>query len=318
MKVDYQSIDKEIQLPSLRNNTLTGGAVSALSEAFATNVPMISMGEPVRTQVREYLDTHYLLPETMSLTSEEIQAKCAVILNEWVEGESPTDPFIMRSVATQITIFLTTGILISKQHSERATKTYLMGVLKIILFREYFAFLVGVMGIEKQLKKDVYLPLRELGVPNPVIDYTLFAAMISIGGLFIECVKNIRAHHLTFGELQPAQKTRLVIESIRLQPTVTTTHRVVESPENTTIAGKTVTLTGGDTLVYPLVCANTDERKFKCPHQFDLNRSQAEYDNVLSWSKGSHDCPAKDFSIQVTLAMLNTLNARIPLATIQY
>lgn len=317
MKVDHQSIEREIQLLSPRKNIIGSGVVSALGDAFVTNAAMTSLGEPVRTQVREYLDKHYFLPELKALSWEDLQTKCAVILEEWVEGENPEGIVQMRSVATRMIIFLTAGILISKKDAEQATKAYLKGLYQVILLK-HFPLITGLIGTEKRLKKDAFFPLRKLGVPNPVIDYTLFAGMLSIGTLFIQCVKDIRTYQLDFGQLDPEQKMKLIMESIRRQPTVPSVQRVVVSAEEIEVSGKKITLTGGDMVHYPLVCANTDDRKFKCPHQFDMNRSREEHDNVLSWSKGPHNCPVKDLSLQITLTMLDSLHKKTPLSMIKY
>ena len=99
---------------------------------------------------------------------------------------------------------------------------------------------------------------------------------------------------------------------------MTTTHRILEEPEEVVVAGRTLKLTEGDEIVYPFVCSNKDEKVFKCPHAIKLDREKEEYDNVLSWSKGAHACPARDFSILVTLVMLDTLNEKVPLDSIDY
>jgi len=46
---------------------------------------------------------------------------------------------------------------------------------------------------------------------------------------------------------------------------------------------------------------------------FDIHRPQEEYEKVLSWSKGPHECPAKEMSIVVTMLLLDTLSTHAPL-----
>lgn len=317
MKVDYASIEREIQMPSMRRNILLGASVNGLGEAFSMNAPIISLGEPLRTQAREFLDAQVFLPDIMTLSHTAIRAKCAQILQEWVDGEKPADNVMMRSVITRMTIFLLEGVLIPKADSDRITGAYLKSTGLTMLFR-YFPFFLGLNQPEKRFKRDVQIPLQKLGVSNPVIDVTLFAAMLGIGSTFIQCVKDIKAHQIDFGQLDAEHKVNLVIEAARREPTVAGTHRIVETPEEIVIAGRKIILEPGELIIYPLVCANTDESVFKCPYLMDLNRSQAEKDKVLSWSKGAHNCPAKDLSIEITVAMLESLQEKVSLDTVRY
>lgn len=317
-KVDYASIEREIQIPSLRKNILLGAALSSLGDGFVMNAPIIALGEPIRTQAREYLDAHHFLPQVITLTHSDIRQKAGTILQEWVDGENPANMRIMRSTITRLVIFLVEGIGISKKDAEAVTLAYLKRSGQTHLFKQYFPLIAGLIGTDRRLTKEVHVPLRQLGVPNAAIDYTLFAGMLGIGNLFDQCIRDIRAQQIDYGQLAPEQRTNLVMEAARRQPVVAGTHRIVESPESIVIAGKKVTLSAGDIILYPLVCANTDETEFKCPHQFDLNRSVEEHSKILSWSKGPHACPAKGLSIEITLAMLESLQGKIPLSTIKY
>lgn len=65
---------------------------------------------------------------------------------------------------------------------------------------------------------------------------------------------------INFSQLSDEQKINLIYEAVRRQPVVAGTHRVVEAPEDIVIAGKIVTLDGGDIVTYPLVCANMDTK----------------------------------------------------------
>lgn len=142
--------------------------------------------------------------------------------------------------------------------------------------------------------------------------------MFSIGTLFTKCVDYLRKHKIDYDSLDLEEKKRFVVEVVRLYPTVTTTHRILEAPEEVVVAGRTLKLTEGDEIVYPFACSNKDEKAFKCPFDIKLDRSEEDYDKVLSWSKGAHACPARDFSVLVTIAMLDALNGKISLKDIDY
>jgi hypothetical protein len=174
------------------------------------------------------------------------------------------------------------------------------------------------LGSEKYIKKDAFYPLKAAGVSNTVIDATLFAAMFSIGTLFVRCVGDIRRHNIDYSKLSSVERRNMIIESLRLYPTVTTTHRVVENNESLVISGKTIELSAGDQVVYPFACSNSDPKAFTCPHKLDTQRAEQEYDDVLSWSKGAHACPAKPLSLLITQVMLDALDSKQALSSIDY
>ncbi|HEY7811717.1 MAG TPA: hypothetical protein VIC62_00675, partial [Nakamurella sp.] len=67
----------------------------------------------------------------------------------------------------------------------------------------------------------------------------------------------------------------------------------------------------------PFVCSNRDPDVFPDPDAMDLGRTDEARDEVLSWSKGPHSCPAKELSILVTMSMLDTLSERYELSTLR-
>ena len=67
-----------------------------------------------------------------------------------------------------------------------------------------------------------------------------------------------------------------------------------------------------------MAAANKNKEVFECPHKIKLDRSEQAYDKVLSWSKGAHACPARNFSVLVTVVMLDALHSKSPLNTIDY
>jgi len=318
MKTDFQSTIDEIKHPSMRTNHFMGIPVVSGNEVFIVNSPLISLGEPFRTLAREHIDETIFDEAFYSLTYEDVIEKCAVPLKEWLESPKPQDIITMRSVSTRMTILLCDDLLISKEDSEKATAAYLKHFVRLSLFKNYFTLITGLLGTEKYIKKDAFYHLKKLGVSSTVIDATLFAAMFSIGTLFTKCVDYLRKHNIDYDSLDLEEKKRFVVEVVRLYPTVTTTHRILEAPEEVVVAGRTLQLTEGDEIVYPFVCSNTDEKAFKCPFDIKLDRSEEDYDKVLSWSKGAHACPARDFSVLVTIAMLDTLNGHTSLKNVDY
>jgi len=176
----------------------------------------------------------------------------------------------------------------------------------------------GLIGTEKKIKKDAYYPLTNLGISPPLVDATLFAAMFSIGTLFTKCVDYLKEHNIDYNTLNLTERMNYVTEVVRLYPTVTTTHRILEKPETIKVAGNEIQLTEGDEIVYPFITCNKDGDQFKCPHQIKMDREKAEYDKILSWSKGAHACPAKDFSVLITTIMLDSLHKKMPLNSLSY
>jgi len=318
MVTDYKTTAEAIPKPSLRTNNFMGIPVVSGNEVFVVNSPMISLGEPFRTLARQDAEKTVFTPEIAALNYEKVKSKCGTILSDWVADDKASEITIMRSVATRMIIFLLQDIDIGKKTAESTTAAYLRRFVELSLFKAYLPIITSWLGSEKFIKKDAFYPLRKLGVSNPVIDSTLFAGMFSIGTLFIRCVGDIKRHGIDYSSLDLEMRRNFVIEALRLYPTVTTTHRVVESDEEITISGKTIKLCGGDEVIYPFTCAHADSTAFKCPHQMKIDRPKEEYDKVLSWSKGPHACPAKDLSLLITMVMLDKLNEKQALSSIDY
>lgn len=318
MVTDHQTAAEEISLPSHRTNDFMGISVVSGNEVFVVNSPMIALGQPFRGIIRKHLNETQFTPDFYTIDYETVREKCNTILQEWVVDPKAEEIKIMRSCATRIFVKMLSDITISKEDSESVTAAYLQRFIELSLFQRYLPYIAGLLGSEKHIKKDAFYKLQEYGVPNTVIDSTLFAAMFSVGTLFTRCVDDIRRHGIDYQSLDLDRRRKFVIEAVRLYPTVTTTHRVVEKPETVRVAGKDLHLTGGDQIVYALVCANTDPRAFECPHQMNVDRPEAEYEKVLSWSDGPHICPAKELSILVTMNMLDALGAEKPLSGIDY
>ncbi len=318
MKTDYDSTFDEIQKPSMRTNHFMGIPVVSGNEVFVVNSPLISLGEPFRTVARNHINETLFNEDFYKLTYDDVNGKCARILDEWLADDNPENITKMRSVSTRMVIYMLQNMDVGKAISEKVTAAYLKHFIQLSLFKNYLPIATGLMGTEKKIKKDAFYPLIKMGVLPSVVDATLFAAMFSIGTLFAKCVDYLREHGIEYNSLNLEEKMKFVTEVVRLYPTVTTTHRILEAPETVTVAGKTLNLTEGDEIVYPFVCANKDKAAFECPHKIKLDRSEQDYDKVLSWSKGAHACPAKKFSVLVTVVMLDALNSKTPLSTVDY
>lgn len=318
MVTDFETTVKEIPKLSYRTNNFMGIPVVSGNEVFVVNSPMISLGEPFRTLAREHVEKTVFTPAIDSLTYDDVKKKCHTILQEWVADEKASAITIMRSVSTRMIIYLLQEIDIGKKVSESVTAAYLRHFVELSLFKAYLPLVTSWLGSEKYIKKDAFYPLHDLGVSNPVIDATLFAGMFSIGTLFVHCVENMRHYGIKYSSLDLEKRRNFVIETVRLYPTVTTTHRVVESDEEIVVSGKKIQLSAGDEVVYPFICANKDGRAFDCPHKLNIDRSKEELDKVLSWSKGPHACPAKNLSILITMVMLDTLAEKQDLSLIDY
>jgi cytochrome P450 len=185
--------------------------------------------------------------------------------------------------------------------------------VEFALFSRYFALILDLLGSHKSIRRDVYFKLKAYGIDLMAIDITLFAAMASIGTVLIRAVSDIQRFGINYGALMLEQKRRFVTEVLRLYPTVTTVHRILEQPEIVRVCNRDLALTPGDEVVYPFICSNRDPRVFRDPDRIVLDRAPEEYDRVLSWSKGPHSCPAKEMSIVVTVVMLDALASRFPL-----
>lgn len=318
MKTDYDSTVKEIKEPSMRTNHFMGIPVVSGNEVFVVNSPLISLGEPFRTLARQHVNGTIFNADFQALTYEDIKAKCQTTLDDWLADPKSEDITIMRSVSTRMVINVLQNIDVGKEVSESVTRAYLKHFVELSLFKNYLPLISGLIGSEKKIKKDAYYPLINLGVSPEVVDATLFAAMFSIGTLFAKCVDFLRLHQMTYEDLNQEERINYVTEVVRLYPTVTTTHRILTQPEEVTVGKSSLKLTEGDHIAYPFICPNKDEKVFECPHQIKLDRPEENYQQILSWSKGPHACPARNFSILATTVMLDALHQKKPLNSLNY
>ena len=166
--------------------------------------------------------------------------------------------------------------------AESTTKTYIRRFVEFSLFGRYFAFIIDLLGSHKSIRRDVYFKLKAYGIDQMAIDITLFAAMFSIGTLLMRAVGDVQRFGIDYDGLTPEQKRRFVTEVLRLYPTVTSVHRILEQPEIVRVSNRDLALTPGDEVVYPFICSNRDPRAFRDPDRIVLDRTAEEYDRVLS------------------------------------
>jgi hypothetical protein len=314
MVTDHATTAAEIAQPVVRGNNFMGvDIVASQSAVFATNAPILNQCPPIRSSTRNYLDTHIFTPDVLAFDDATVRARLAEILDEWKQHPQMSNMWVLRSACTRVFLKLLSGKTISVADAESATKIYIRRFVEFSLFGRYFPFIIDVLGSHKSIRRDAYFKLKAYGIDTMVIDITLFAAMFSIGTLLMRCVEDVRRFGIRYPELSPEHKRRFVFEVLRLYPTVTSVHRILEQPEFIRVGKRDILLTPGDEVVYPFICSNRDERAFASPERIDLDRPAEHYDRVLSWSKGPHSCPAKEMSILVTVAMLDAMAERYPL-----
>lgn len=313
MVIDYDSTAAAIAQPTFRGNNFMGvNIVASDPGAFATNSGILNQCPPIRASTRAYLDQHVFTPHVRGHSFESVRAEIADVLAEWSAEPKMASVFPIRTTVTRIFLKVLSGKTVPLDDAGFVTRQYIRRFVEYSLFSGYLPFMLDLLGTNKRVRQDAYFRLKKYGIDVMTIDITLFAAMFSIGTLVIRCVEDCRRFNIDYARLEPVQKRRFIIEAVRLYPTVTSVHRMVEKDELVRVCGCNIELTPGDEVVYPFVCSNRDPAHFPEPEKLKLDRTEAEYDKVLSWSKGPHECPAKELSILTTMLMLDTLSARYP------
>ena len=219
----------------------------------------------------------------------------------------------IRGTVTRLVLKVLAQKDLSRAEADRVTAAYLRRVGEFSLLGYYCLWMLGLLRSREGIQRDAFRPLQQLGVDNLVIDMTLFAAMFSIGTIVMKAVEFTATFDIDYASLTPQERVRFVVESLRLHPTVTCVHRILEEEETVDVAGKPLRLRPGDEVAYPFVCLNRDPARFANPDSFRLDRPTEEVEAVLSWSKGPHACPVKDLSVLLTVMMLDTLATRFEL-----
>lgn len=317
MVVAHEKAETEIARPTLRGNRFMGvDIVSNDPGVFVTNAGPINTGQPVRGHTRDYIETTIMTDRIRGLGPGGVKEMCLPILQEWKDDPDMATMWTVRSTVTRLFIRILAGQTLDYDLARKVTIAYTRRFAEFSLFGGYLPFVLGFLGTRRSIRRDAFIPLRRLGIDNVIIDMTLFAAMFSIGTIVCKCVEFASRYDVDYASLSPKERRGFVIEALRLYPTVTTVHRIVESEEKIEIRGETITAEPGDEITYPFACINRDPKVFSNPEAFRLDRSETELDRMLSWSAGDHACPAKEMSIQVTTIMLESLAERHDLRTL--
>ena len=318
MVTDHETTKGDIACPAHRGNTFMGvDIVSSDSNVFATNTGILNQNPPIRGSTREYLDEHVFTPSVMAMDFDDVSFASAEILDEWSKRERMASMLVIRSTVTRIFLRILTGVTISEDESDHATTHYIRAFTESSLFHGYAPWMLGLLGTHERVRRETYVPLERHGMDLMAIDITMFAAMFSVGTLVMRCVEDTKRFGIQYTELSHEQRRAFVFESIRLFPTVTTVHRRLTEPEEVEVRGQKIRLEVGDEIAYPFVCSNRDPAVFSDPEAMDIGRTDEGREAILSWSKGPHACPAKDLSINVTVAMLDALSQQHELSTLR-
>jgi hypothetical protein len=314
MVVDHEPADREIRQPTMRGNRFMGiDVVSNDSMVFVTNAGPISAGPPTRDLIRGHIDTEIMTPRVRSLDLQSLRSECDDIIREWSADPMMAGMWQIRGAVTRVIFRVLAGLTLPRADADRITYNYARRFVEFSLFGRYMPFMLALLGTREGIRRDAYIPLRKLGVDGLTVDMTLFAAMFSVGTIVMKCVEIIRDEDIPYQKLGTRERMGFVIESLRLNPTVTSVHRIAEGDETIRVREFQVAVGPGDELAYPFACINRDASRFTDPTAFRLDRSPSEVAAVLSWSAGPHACPAKDLSILSTVLMLDALAARFDL-----
>ncbi len=311
MIVDHAQAQHDIAQPTLRGNRFMGIDIVANDPmAFVSNAGPITTGQPTRGLIRGYIEKEIMTERVRAFTIDSLRTECAAILAEWSADPRMTDMWHVRGAVTRLFFQVLAGKTIPKDAADDITFQYTRRFIELSVFGRYCPFMLGLLGTREGIRRDAYIPLRKLGIDNMTIDMTLFAAMFSIGTIVMKCVELAAKHNVDYARLQPHERMVFVIESLRVYPTVTSVHRIVENEERVRVGSNEILLEPGDEVAYPFFCINRDPARFSSPDEFRLDRSREELMQVLSWSAGPHMCPAKDLSIVATVVMLDALAAK--------
>lgn len=316
---DHETAAAAIAAPLFKCNHFMGvDIVSTDSAVFASNSGSLNQCPALRKVAREAMDKTIFTPRLRAKTYASIAKECKTILDDWAKNRDMSNMLVLRSAATRMFLQVLDGKTVSAEDAEAATKNYFTHFGLLSAFGRYLPAIPGILRSRENLRRGSYFMLRDKYDMNiDAIDMTLFAAQFSVGTLVIQCVTDLQKTGLAYEDLDYDHKRNFIIEAVRLWPTVTSVHRIVESDETIRVGDHDLKLRAGDEVIYPFVCTNRDGGVFRNPMKIDLDRPQAEYDAVLSWSKGSHGCPGKALSIDVTMLMLDKLAERYDLSKLK-
>ena len=309
MVVSHAAADAAAVMPGqLRGSHFMGLPIVGFeSTVFMTNAGPINASQPARRVLRAHLDTEVLSEWHKNPDLEELRARSVEALNEWLDDAAWDSMFVIRATVTRVLGRLLADIDLDKALAESVTTAYLRRFAELSAFARHAPLMLGLLGTREAMRRDVYLPLKRLGIDPLVVDMMLFAGMFSVGTIVMSCVEWARREDIDYGSLATMQRVAFVTECLRLHPTVSSIHRIVEEPEELDICGELVRVRPGEEIAYPFVCANRDPAAFSEPERFRLDRRVEEVGRILSWSRGPHACPVRDLSVQVTVVMLDAM-----------
>lgn len=308
MVVDHATTARALVQPQLRGSLFMGLPIVAFAPgALMTNAAPTAASQPARAVLRDHMDAHVLTDAQRYRSVDEMRAMCAHVMREWNADPERNTMWSLRGCVTRVLGIVLADIDVPKADADRITRIYIRRFAEYSMFAHFAPFMLFLLGTEEGVRRDVYLPLKRLGMNALQVDMVLFAGMFSVGTITMKCVENAKAYDIDYAALSPRERMAFVIESIRLWPTVSTAHRIVEEPEEVVVGGRTITVRPGQEIAYPFVSINRDPSVFDVPDSFRLDRSPEQVANVLSWSTGKHVCPARDISIAVTVLFLDTL-----------
>lgn len=294
--------------PQLRGSLFMGLPIVGYSPStFMTNAGPISVSQPARGVLRRHLNEHVVTNAHRQPDLVALRASCAEALREWADDPKRDTLWSLRGTVARVLTNILAEVDLPKAEADAITAAYLRRFAELSAFSYYAPALLSLLGTHEAMRQDVFLPLKRHGVDPLVVDMIMFAGMFSVGTIIMKCVDYTRTYDIDYAALTPHERIAFVIESLRLFPTVSTVHRIVEAPEEVTVRGRTLTARPGYEIAYPFVCIHRDSGVFPDAEAFRLDRPPAQVASVLSWSRGPHACPVRDLSVVVTVLMLDTL-----------
>jgi len=147
MTVDHATAAQEIVRPSLRGNRFMGvDLVSNDPGVFVTNAGPISIGQPTRRLIREYIDHQIMTPRVRALDYGALRSECADLLREWAEDPKMATMLSIRGTLTRLFIQVLAEKRMSKEMSDKITFAYVRRFAEFSLFGRYPAGRAGHAG----------------------------------------------------------------------------------------------------------------------------------------------------------------------------
>lgn len=308
MVTDHATAAAAVVKPQLRGSLFMGlPIVGYAPSTFMSNAGPISVSQPARGVLRRHLDDHVVTEAHRAPDIAALRSDCADVLADWAGDPKRDTLWSLRGAAARLLARILAGVDLPKIEADAATAAYLRRFGELSAFSYYAPFMLSLLGTHEAIRQDVFLPLKRRGIDPLVVDMIMFAGMFSVGTIVMKCVEYTRVHDVDYAALSHRERLAFVIESLRLFPTVSTVHRIVEETEQVAVGKRTIAVLPGREIAYPFVCIHRNADVFAAPETFRLDRPAAEVAQMLSWSRGPNMCPVRDLSVVVTVLMLDTL-----------